>query len=372
MVKGTAGVNYQKVREELMQAMNIKITWFSARPDENAPGGKRIIELIEGSILDKVIANVFDSEMPKAGEAAKVKEGEGLKLFDAPFTVSYKLSLKDEKKRNRGSIDIRYTAHQTLEVKDAPIGAGIQIAKQPEEVKKVMFLAVKQDDFFNAVKIICNPNIDPKPFNMKSLKFIFQYKNNTKECNFLAAKAALEPASQEDTLLHFAMDHKASDKIKYQVEMTVQQGIKVSTVTGPTMTLEAQNGMITLGFTPEKLGLDIPSVDTTDLKFQNEIEQMLQDAKEGEKPDLSPQDYPSFVTVQLSHGTRKFSMKVTSENKGLFVWPIANNEQPVTCKIVGKFKGAPQTREYARNREPDLRKGISYPDIIVTNDDFEK
>jgi hypothetical protein len=368
---GSIQKTWQDVKDDLQNNCNLRIEW-NPRPDEKTEQGKKLIQLVEESLLLKIAQAVFEQRMPDPNEKlAQADTVEG--LFGG---LNYSLCIKDIHRQRRGRIGFSYLGRTRIELKDRVDGF-VSVANVSDEFKRLMFLEVQKDEFFNALKIFCRVAFNPQPFRMTHLKYVFQHKDVVKERLFVAKKKEVVPVDEAESRnpIVFATG-KSSQSVEYHVEMTIQQGREISTVIGPSYEL-SPGGYSYVTFAPEKMGIEIVEIDLGQLTFCQDVLELIGDdvqekGKSTKETDMEPKNYPKYVTIKLTHGKRQLTLKGGVENKeNGFLWPVVQDRTPVKCEIIGIYEKKPQKRVYYRNKETDLREGASGLKLILNSEDFE-
>ncbi|NUM35756.1 MAG: hypothetical protein HUU50_14515 [Candidatus Brocadiae bacterium] len=398
---GSAKADWSSFKEKLLEDTDIKIEW-NPKPDENTEEGKKLVKLVEESIITKITEAVFKVEAPKPDEPVQ-KASAGTETGEF-FGLNYAINLKEVDKKRQGKIQFSYLGRSWMEFKNEPVGSFVSLANEPDAVKKIMFTEVSKDEFFNGLKVICFASIDPTPYNIRELKYCFEHGNTKQTQSFQAdAKGYLvsiqEKRGEQTNPIFFATGKDTEKKVKYHIEVTTQIGKKMSTLESKQYDL-GLNGYEEISFTPEKTGIESVSIDFKHLMFYNEAQKLLNKQKKTDDDDddddndeddddedqakkkkgqkkesteeINPKDFPKYVKVELKHGQRTFSIKLDSKvkkaNEGEIIWFINKNEEPVRCHIVAKY--AKGSKYYRRNEESNLAKAPEGLQIVLDIEDF--
>jgi len=375
--KGSFEGNWQKVREDLVDNADIKIKWRN-KPDYNKPEGKRLIELIEETILMRITEAVLTQEPPKADE--KPVEPAKAKLDKGWFGgFGYAVNVKDVKKQRRGHIHFHYKSNQKISVLGNKTGNTLSVKPANEEIKDMMFVKVEKDSFFNALKVSTSAGgLNPKPFGILSLKYVLTGGDTTIEQVYVPDRKGrnLVPIDAEEeffTPVYFA-NPDSKYKMSYHLELTTQQGTKIKTIKKCREFNLPGNGVAGLTFTPELVGIDFVEVNASTITFREDAKEADEETEEGEEA-LDPNQFPKSITGQLKQGKRKLRFKIKADEKDeLIVWPICTDGGAVKATIRAKgYKEKPRKRKYVHNNQ-DLR---DLPDadgltIDLSDEDFVK
>ena len=159
------------------------------------------------------------------------------------------------------------------------------------------------------------------------------------------------------------------DKVKYHLEISIQQGRYIKTLKTAEQTIEKPTGEVIISYQPEKLGVEVMEVNLTELLFASEEEEKPEEVESM----VAAKDQPKHVTIKLTHGDRTFAMRADADSKKTdLCWLVAKDDKPIRCEIVAEYSKAPRRRYYYRNEEPDLRKGPGGLILNVSNADFVK
>jgi len=371
--KGSYERNSQQVREELIDNADINIEWRN-KPDYNKPEGKRLIDLIEETILMRITEAVLTQEPPKADEKpvdpAKAKLDKG--WFGG---FGYAVNVKEVKKQRRGHIYFHYKSNQKISVPGNKTGNTVSVKPANEEIKNMMFVEVEKDKFFNALKINTSAGgINPRPFGILSLKYILTGGDTTVEQVYVPDRKGrnLVPIDAEEEFfrpVYFA-NPNSKYRISYHLELTAQQGTKIKTIKKCQEFELPGNGIVGLTFTPELAGIDFVEVDASELTFRQDAEEAEEEAEE-EDEALNPNQFPKSITGQLKQGKRKLRFKIKADEKDdPIIWPICTNGEAVKATIRAKgYKEKPRKRYYVHNNE-DLRELPDGLSLYLSDEDF--
>jgi hypothetical protein len=357
--------NWQKVREDLVDQADIKIEWIT-KPDPRDPNGKRLIQLIEESILMRITEAVLTKEPPAPDEKpvapakADLKEG-----WLGGF--AYAVNVKDVKKRRRGHIRFHYKSNQKIRVSGNRTGNAIGVKPANDAVKDMMFVEVEKDKFFNSLKINTSAGgINPRAFGILSLKYVLIGGDTTIEQVYVPDRRGrnLVPIDAEEEFfssVYFANPH-SKYRMSYYVELTTQQKTKIKTIKSCQALDLPSNGVAGLSFTPELLGIDFVELDAAEVVFREDAE---------EDDTLEPDTLPKYITGKLKQGKRQLRFKIKVDDEPV-VWPICTNGIAVKARILAKgYKEKPRKRQYIYNERDlfELPDGLT---LYLSNEDFSR
>ncbi len=369
--KGSFEGNWQKVREDLVDNADIKIEW-QVKPDYNKPEGKRLIDLIEETILMRITEAVLTQEPPKADE--KPAEPAKAKLNKGWFGgFGYAVNVKDVKKRRSGHIYFHYKSNQKISVPGNKTGNTLSVKPANEEIKNMMFVEVEKDSFFNALKVSTNAGgLNPKPFGILSLKYVLTGGDTTIEQVYVPDRKGrnLVPIDAEEEVfapVYFA-NPNSKYRMSYHLELTSQQGTKIKTIS--CREIDLRSNIVGLTFTPELVGIEFVEVDASELTFRQDAKDAFDSAEEGDEA-LNPDQFPKSITGKLKQGKRKLRFKIKADEKDeLIVWPICTDGGAVKATIQAKgYKEKPRKRQYVHNNQElrDLPDGLT---LYLSDEDF--
>jgi len=357
--------NFSKVANDLRDNAGVEIVW-NKKPDTTKPGGKELIKLIEETILIRIMDAVFTKEAPADNEksVAQAQASSSGGWFGGNNSAS---NVKRVNKRRTGRITFRYKERRGITAPKITSENFVSVKPASEAIKKMMFVEVEKDDFFNTLRVnILAPNINPSPYGLMSLKYIITGGGATQERLYVLNRArnglvSVEEEEERFTSLYFA-NPRDKYRISYHVEVTTQQGIQIKTLYDCKKIDLPNNGTTFIDFTPEKSGITFVKVDASELIFREDAE---------DDDDLEPDKFPKYIKGKLKQGKRKLRFKIADQKSSVF-WPVcvADDTPAVKARIFAKgYKEKPRKRQYIYN-DQDLSKLEDGLSLDLLNENF--
>lgn len=397
--------NWKKVRDDLVENSDFVIDWHDTRPDETDEAGKKIIELIETTMLNKVLTAIFDIEPPKI-DAKPVGDAKAPEIDDKPADdakspetetgwfggFSYAINQKSVRRSKDKDIRFEYLAHQRLTVPMNKTGGFVSIQPKSEKHKAAMFLKVELDDFFGLAEFtIVPPTEKASVTGIKSVSYYITCDDTTIEQSYIldnTTKSYRMMGNEEGGFLktYCANPHGKYD-ISYHVELEQKQGRRSKTLVGKKIKpLEKNVGIVILKDEPQKWGFEQVEIDASEFLFRSQAtkqredeldalkERKIEDKKELEKlreQIINPDDYPEYIKGQLRHGKDKYSFKLNANNseEGPIIWYTKEDDKPITLTLKAyKYKSKPRSRKHEDYYGDELKDEEL---IVLDNDDFK-
>jgi len=383
--------NWQKVREDLVENAGLVIDWHATRPDESEAGNK-IIELVETTLVNKILTEIFEVEPPKM-DAKPVGDAKAPETSSGWFGgFSYAFNEKSETRSKSKRIRFEYRAHQRLQIPMNKTGGMVSVQPKNDEHKAVMFRKVEMDDFFGSAEFtIAPPSGKPSATGISSVSYYIKCHDTVIEQSYVSdakGKGYLPMGNEEGGMLKtYCANPEGKYDISYHVELVQAQGRRLKTIPGKKIQpLEKNVGFVNLKYEPQKWGFEQVEIDAGEFLFQSQAveqreeelealeEQDIEDEDELEKRReqvINPDDYPKYVKGKLKHGKDKYSFKLNAETseEGPIIWYTAADDKPITLKLSAhKYKSKPRKRKHEDYYGADLK---GEEKIVLDNDSFK-
>jgi len=386
--------NWQKVREDLVENTNFVIDWHATRPNEDDPAGKKIIELVETTMVNKVLTGIFDIKPPKMDEkpVSDAKAPETQTGWFGGF--SYGINEKSVSRSRSKKIHFEYRSHNKISIPMNKTGSFVSIRPKSDEHKAVMFREVEADEFFGSAEFtIAPPMGKPKVTGISSISYYIVCNKTTLEQSYVSdtkGRSYLMMGNEEGGFLKtYCANPDGKYDISYHVELVQQQGKRSKTLVGKKIKpLEKNVGFVVLKYEPQKWGFEQVEIDAGEFLFKSQAEEQREEEEEAlddrdiddedeleklREQLINPNDYPKYIKGRLKHGKAKYSFKLNAEiaEEGPIVWYTKADDKPITLKLTAyKYKSKPRKRkhEYYKGKGVDL-EGEEL--IILDNDSFK-
>jgi hypothetical protein len=381
---------WQKVRDDLTENAGLVIDWHATRPKPGDKAGEKIIELVETTMVNRVLTDIFEVEPPKTDEkpAEQAKAPETSSGWFGGF--GYSFNEKSVRRSKSKTIKFEFRAHQRLSIPMNKTGGFVSIRPKNEEHKAVMFRKVEMDDFFGSAEFtIAPPTGKPSATGISSVSYYIKCHDTVIEQTYTSdakGKGYLAMGNEEGGMLKtYCANPEGKYEITYHVELVQAQGRRLKTLVGKKIQpLEKNVGFVNLKYEPQTWGFEQVEIDASEFIFQSqaveqreEEQEALEDIEDEDELEerreqlINPDDYPKYIKGKLKHGKDKYSFKLNAETseEGPIIWYTEADDKPITLKLKAyKYKSKPRSRKHEDYYGAEL-KGEEL--IVLDNDSFK-
>jgi hypothetical protein len=266
---------WQSVKDDLEEKTGLEIDWHDTRPDENDKAGKKIIELVETTLLKKIMEEIFEIEPPKMDEKPVEAKASGKTGWFGGF--SYATKRKSVTRSKSKKIHFEYRAYQRLQIPMNKTGSMVSIHPKNEKHKAVMFREVEADEFFGSAEFtIAPPPGKPQKTGISSVSYYIMCGKTIIEQSYVSdakGKSYLMMGNEEGGFLKtYCANPRGKYDISYHVELVQEQGRRLKTLVGKKIKpLKKNVGFVNLKYEPQKWGFEQVDIDASEFIFQSQV-----------------------------------------------------------------------------------------------------
>jgi hypothetical protein len=382
---GSVNRHSEELRDNLDQKAGVHVRWNRYPPNPESESAKRVVKLVEESVLTRIMDAVFTNKPPTPDETLPPNTvGDTSGWYGG---VNYGVSIREKNQQRHGNLEFTYVGRAALRVAADPIGNAINVGGYPDDIKKSMFVNVDENKFFQTLFVTCDASVDPSQMRLISLVYsLARDDGKVWERGYRATGQQMLPIGAND-VIDIPIQNPPK-RVTLKTKVTVQSSSLPKTAVSDPVGM-SRNGYQFIQFEPDVLGLDYIEIDFSNILLTHQALALLGGAPQlyfvpreaallmrllGDTANnvgtLSVDDTPSSLSVVLTHGTERYDRLVTPANKNQkLTWFIKKDNIPLTCRIIGRnYSFNNKDRECKLNAQQDLKTSSLI--LQLDNSDF--